>query len=657
MVMYEETPEGLKKFYNDWKLDRDNFLVKAKRYEEYYFTDVEGTGTTYGVTQKNTIQKNTNIPVSVNFIYPIVHKKKASMVKKKPSFQVVTSSQDKKYKQFSYVIDKVVYSLLRNSSSLSKTESHCQDILVQGMGFLGLDDEDTYTTGQLPFSLCYYPNHNVILDAGSRIKEGTDMRGYFIEKEISKDYAQFKFGSIIDEINEYYGHTLTIDSFENLSSISLDANRGYGLGQKTLQWRRYYDKVFTTMYIMENPENGDLEFLFKENYYPEQVEAIFIADNIIGEEKNMFVRRTDLLGDKIILATMMPLTQLPGKATYFDWGGRPYRSYGMVHREIGKQDAIDKIVQMLLLNGMLQNNAGWSGPANALTPAQKAVWEAAANDPRVYKEYTPQVINDQVFIPKRDEIPALSPFYPQMLVLLKNSMEYSTASDPTTTSPLMQEGAGKIEVFSSLQQYQNSTMEIMELTTDQINYTMEYLGNCAIQYLIFTVKPNEVYMFLDETGSKINEVVIYKEMIRDFKLAKYRLLATPSEAHPTQKIAMATEMFKIAQTTQDGSERNIFVKKAFELLDMRGYDDMVDELSEVKKLSQLVQQLQDQLERDKEIIKQRENSEAAAKTAVKVMNKYIQIVESLVAEGARAERQIEINTYKEQIKELTKETP
>ena len=96
MVLYQDIPEGIIKFYNDWKADRDNWLTRAKLYREYYFTNVEGTFTTYTHRQVQNIKDNTNLPVSVNFIYPIVRQRKATMVKKKPSFQIVTSSRDPK---------------------------------------------------------------------------------------------------------------------------------------------------------------------------------------------------------------------------------------------------------------------------------------------------------------------------------------------------------------------------------------------------------------------------------------------------------------------------------------------------------------------------------------------------------------------------------
>jgi hypothetical protein len=658
MVLYEEIPEGITEFYNSWKADRDAWLARAKLYQEYYFTDVDDTGTLYNRRQLQNIKDNTNLPASANFIYPIVNQRLASMVKKKPSFQVVTSSSDDKYKQYAFTIDKAVFSLLRNSQSLSKVESHCQDMLVQGMSVLGWDDEDVYLPGQFQFGLKYYPNHEVILDAGSRLKEGSDMRGYFLEKEISKDYAQFKFGKILDDINQYYSTeenqlNLTIDNFGGGIQSGMSPHRSIGLGQGTIFWKRYYDRIFTTMYFVPNPETQDIEFLFKENYFPEQIPFVFGEEDslVVGKEVNMFVRRSDMLADKLILQTLIPVTQLPSKATYFDWGGRPYKSYGMIHREIGKQDSIDKILQLLLMNGILQNNAGWTAAENNLSPAQKKIWSQAASDPRVIKTFNPVVINDKLIVPTRDIIPPLSNFYPEMLVMLKNSMEYSTSHDPAVAAGLTTEG-GKIDVFSSLQQYQNARMERVELSTDQVNYTMEYLGGIAIEYLLATMKPDQRYVFLDPVGGKINEITIFPEMIKDFKLTKYKLIATASEAHPSQKVAMATEMFKIAQTTQEPTDRNLFIKKAFDLLDMRGFDELQEELSEVRKLQSTVQQLSDEVKEQMELRKQARNAEENAKTMTKVMGKYIQIVESLVDEAARASKKIEIDILKEEIKKL-----
>ena len=118
---------------------------------------------------------------------------------------------------------------------------------------------------------------------------------------------------------------------------------------------------------------------------------------------------------------------------------------------------------------------------------------------------------------------------------------------------------------------------------------------------------------------------------------------------------MATEMFKIAQTTQDGSERNIFVKKAFELLDMRGFDEMVEELSEIKKLTGIVQQLQEKLERDKELMKQWENKALNSDYRAKLMEKLMSEYANIVKTSAELQADSKIKALEENIKELKKE--
>jgi hypothetical protein len=653
MVVCEDIPEGIKKFYNDWSADRNGWLRRAKKAEEYYLNDVDETGTTFTQRQVQNITKNTNIPVNLNFLYPMVHSKLATIVQTKPSFQVVTTSQEKEKKEYAYVIDKAVFNLLRNSYSLSKIESHGRDMLISGMGLLGWDERDIVTPGTFEFELVYYTYEEIILDAASRLKEGTDARGFFIEKEIPLDYANFKFREIVELINSYYEKKYTIESLASPSGktpeVRGDKNR-FGMGQKTVVWKRFVDRIFTTMYYVRNPETEDIEFLFKENYFPEQIDAIFNEETVVGQEQGFFVRKTDILGDKMILFNVKPYTQLPIKATYYEWGGRPYKSYGMVHYELGKNDAIDKAVQLMIMNGILTNNAGWTGPEGSLTPAQKEIWKQAGNDPRVFKEYKPIVINDQIFIPKRDEVPQLSNFYPQLILLLKQSMELSTGIDPATSMGILQEG--KVEVFSSLQQYQNAAMRRIELSTNQINFTMEYLGNIAIEYLIATVKPSEAYIWLDEQG-KTNELNVLKSLVKDFKLTKYKLIATPAEAHPSQKIAMATELFKIAQTATNEQDRNIYIKKAFELMDMRGYDELLEEISEVNKLTRIIQEMEEQIKRDEELKKQYENKAINAEVKNKILAKYVQLVEGIIKEGVAIEKQIEIDTLKKQMKELS----
>jgi len=114
-------------------------------------------------------------------------------------------------------------------------------------------------------------------------------------------------------------------------------------------------------------------------------------------------------------------------------------------------------------------------------------------------------------------------------------------------------------------------------------------------------------------------------------------------------------MFKIAQTTPDPSERNLFVKKAFELLDMRGFDELLTELSEIKKLQSTINQMREEIDRSNELSKQYENSKINAEVRVKIMAKYIQLVESLLTETEKIKHEIETNKLRNEVKELEKQ--
>lgn len=163
-----------------------------------------------------------------------------------------------------------------------------------------------------------------------------------------------------------------------------------------------------------------------------------------------------------------------------------------------------------------------------------------------------------------------------------------------------------IDVFSSLQQYQNSAMQRIQMAVSRINLANQQLGNVVIDYLVANINTEQTYMFFDETDN-LNELKVVKEEARNFNLGRYSVLSIASEAMPTQKQAQAAELFKIAQTTPDPNEKNLYIKKAFALSDIRGFDDMQEELDQVKQLQGQLQQAQQESERSVELMKNMQN--------------------------------------------------
>jgi len=428
MIYFEDAPKELIGKIESWKSAKSTWLEEANYSMELYLNDVEGTGTTYSYNQKEIIKANTNIPVSINYLYSVVAQKLAIILSSKPSHKVV--ALDDRAKPYAHVLDKIKHAIMYSSEANTETAEAIKEMLITGVSHIGILEKDLYNIGEFEVSYQHMSIYNVTIDPNSRKKNNADIEGYVYEKELSEDQINFLYKDIIEAYNQYYGTEHKIDELLS-SGNSLPYNSlEYITNKKKALVRKYYDKVASVMYYVENPVTKDIERLFKENYFPEQVDIIFDNQYIKGEEPNFYVREITIVGNKIIEIRMLPLTVFPIKTLYFEWGGKPYRSYGMVHFTKGMQEAMDKALQLMILNGILTNNSGWIAPKGSISEEDRAKWEQFANDPRVVKEYVPIVMENQVLRPEREQIGQISNFYPTLIQMMQYGIENSTGITP-----------------------------------------------------------------------------------------------------------------------------------------------------------------------------------------------------------------------------------
>ena len=373
---------------------------------------------------------------------------------------------------------------------------------------------------------------------------------------------------------------------------------------------------------------------------------------------NYYVRETTIIGKKILSVEILPITLFPIKTMYFEWGGKPYRSYGMIHFTKGMQEAMDKVIKQMILNAMLSNNAGWTAPKGSIAEEDATKWRIDGNNPMAIKEYVPRVYEGGVVLkPERDSILPLGQHYPVIMDMMKQGIEYSTGINPMIQGD--PRGA-KVDVFSSLQQYQSAAMQRINLAALHINQVQEYIGRVLVQWLPSMLKTNQYYSFFDQQG-KFDEIKITKEIIQVLEVENFTVAAIPSEATPTYRMSMATELMKISQTTPDPQEKNVYIKKAFGLSDIRGFDEMQEELDEVKKLSAQLQQASEELERKDEIIKQEQNkvyiafeSEEKMRIRLKLATQASQEQTDIAVTGKEAEMAIENEKLRKQLADAQK---
>jgi len=648
MLVYLDIPDLIKQRYWTWDSERQPFLMRGKRAEEYYYNDVEGTGTNYTQAQIQKIDKGTGIPVTINYIHPIVNQKLAILVQNKPSHRII--ALDERGKNYVHILNKMNYAVMYNSHAVSRQEETVKMSMIYGMGISGIAKKEYNEVGSFGIEYKYLHPATVLLDANSMQRDNDDMEGFFIEREYTHTDAMRLFGVLLERLSEKEGRDITLETFKTsgfLKDISIEGKVKEDYTYWKIQVREYYDRVFTTMYYVRD-DNGDIIRMFAENLEEEEQ---FLLQGAVDEEQNIFWRRTLILGDKIVLQEVEPITKCPIKATYFEWGGRPYNSKGVIHFIAGMQDAYDKTIQMFIKNGMLTNNAGWTSPVGAIPENLKVQWETQGNVSGAVKEYVLLPAPDgKVYKPERDQIQPLSNFYPMIMEMMRSGMEYSTGINPIVQG---NPNEGKIDVFSSLQQYQNAAMQRISLALQHINEANEHIGNVVTEYLLANIRINMNYAFFDEQD-KLQEIKIAQEVMEDFKLAKYKVLSISAEAMPSQRNAMAVELMKIAQTTQNPQERDIFIKEAFAKSGMRGFDELAEELDTVKQLNQRLEQLQSQLDRDQELMKQYENRALIAEYNEKLAKLLAQVNTEVITKGATTEKDIEIEKLKQQLKEERK---
>lgn len=639
MVM-QLTPQEIKDRYDSWKAERDTWLKYANENYDYYMNDVENTHTIYTVKQFEKIKNTTNIPVTINWLYPTVSQKLAIMSQSKPSHKVV--SVDGRAKDEAVVLDKICKHILYSSIAKTQNKEALKNALITGLGHRIVIPDSIFEPGAFGLAIETVPADEVIVDANIRNATFNDMEGFFLEKELTLTKFAAVYGFLLDELTDSQGNPITLD-FLATSSDSIGARVGIPGIYKKIVLKEYFDLVYSNMYLVVDPTTNAKKKIFRENLAEGTDFILEGAEGVPG----VYVRKWIIVGDYVLKVETLPLTKLPLDTYVFEWGGRPYKSYGMVHFAKGMQEAFDKIIQLLILNGILSNNSSWRSPEGGISDTQKATWEQHGNDPTVVKFYNPITIGSQVLAPEKDQPQQLSNFYPMIAEMLRNGIERSTGITPVIGGDTSQ---GKVDVFSSLQQYHQAGMQRIMMAINDVNISSTKLGNVLVEYIANTLEPDKYYFFFDENGD-FNEFQVAKNIIDNMYLSKYAVISIEADMMPSQRLATATELFKVAQTSTDPYERKALWGKAMELSDIKGTEKIQETLDSVRQLQGTIQQMTDQIDRDKELLKQYENRALNAEYQQKLLEKVVQGIERITKAETKVVTELEMKQQQEKNKE------
>lgn len=604
LIDLEPIPKQLKELQSSWEGRRQDFINFAKLAKEYYYNDVEGTKTNYTQQQVKKIESANKAVVSLNYIYPYVSQKAAILNQNKYSHRIITT--DNRAKEVAYVMDKAKDLILNSSEALIEFREAILESLITGMSHVGWVYEDYPEDDSFGIQFMHIPIEYIILDPNSRKKSNLDMRGYFYIKKTTKDIVENIYNPYLETINSYYNKKYTIDDLVNYKTPVINSSRDNlvtSLNMEQVEVKKYYTKQIAQMYLIKNPESGIITREFRENYFPEQFDLILETSEVVDVVTAQFVKETTLINDKIIEIKMIPSRDFLLKTIYYEWDQEPYKSKGMVHFIVGMQQTVDKTIQELLYNASLLNAGGWTAPKGSISDEDRQKWEQDGAVPGVMKEYVPVVYENTVLKPEREQPPQLPPHFVQIIDLMLSSIKISTNITEVVTGDLTK----KLDVFSTAQLYQTSAMYRISEFADYLNTIQAQMGKALCEILPSIIRPDKHYYFFNQEEDDFDEFAVTKDQLNTIVQSRFLVTAVPSALSPTAKNSMAIGLTNIAQTTQDPVERDVYIKHAYKLMDLRGFDQLKKDLETVQQQRNVIEQLQQQIERDRELIKQWEN--------------------------------------------------
>lgn len=648
MVKYVPIPSELKNIYDNWAGIAKDFNNNAAKHENYFLGDVDDTNTPFDKRQLDRIRKTTGVEATINRIYSVTSQAIAYLTRKRQGNKTVAINE--KFKNHAITLDKIKQGIINDSLSVIAEEECIKDMLIGGIGIKGVRRPINQYETIFPAVIEHIHYSEIVLDPNCTDRTLRKMQGYFVDKEITLEEAKRVYQGHIDMINIMYINDgdqpldWTMFTKANVTSANYNRRSPENLMYSQTVWaREYYDKVFTKCYLIEDPKLG-IRKLFAENLTELQTPLLRGA---IRVEEDIYVRKTTMLGDYIIDVTIEPITEWGMAVRFFEWGGKPYKSKSFIHYGIPIQQAYDSAMQLLLLNGYVITNAGYKAPRQAIPESERKNWEEDLLNPLKLKLYDPVEVGDKVLIPEKDLPGQLSNFYPELLRMFSNGLYEITGFDPALMGITTE---SSVETFSTLNKYETAALQRIMLQFDHISLAQVQEGNVLLQYILSEMRPEVAYTFLDSDG-RLNEVEHTIASIKEAKLAKYRVYTIPYESMPTQRLQVSQELLKIAQTTADPSERKIFIHHALALQDIREVDGLLEEIDEVNNLKGMINQINQVLDREKEIGKQNENRAIRAEYREKIYSRLITGIEKIAREEANEILGSKIRQLQQELKE------
>jgi len=379
------------------------------------------------------------------------------------------------------------------------------------------------------------------------------------------------------------------------------------------------DAAFQSMTLAENKNveaNQQKEQMLQEmeqmeaayDEMPDTLPAYYMTIDKGGEEtkvlsmditriKKKLIKRTLMVGDKVVERDYVPGTAYPVVPFTFQWGKSPYRTFGVIHYIQDLVKAMNKFWSALIYDMQINNHAKVlyaEGTIEKLEDIQTS-WSL----PGAWTKYIPHPELPDGGQPQIVPPAPVNQAIVHVLGSLLQLIEYVTG-----IYGVMQGNSQEApSTFGATQSLQNFGSQRVKLYSRGLSTSIEGLAKATIEYLQKYAPRDKVMKYFDENGDA-QEV----QIMSDIEDTQFKVRVDITSSLPTVRQMSAQLLGMVAGQTKNPYVADFLTQYMLKTMEMVDGDELAGQIDVIKQMEGQINQLQQQLDAESKKAKSLENN-------------------------------------------------
>ena len=524
------------KIFNDYFTAWQKWLVKAKRYEGFYFNKQ------YTSQEIKALKSRGQAPIVINRVRPLIKQVIALLTANKPVFRITPQTAGDK--EVAGLLDRLLYAIAQDQKFYIQFENAIRDMLLVGIGYIACDVSSLWEDALFRIKLSHLKYDIVFPDPNA--SDYNDSEHIVVSYLLTPARAQRQFNLDEEQMQEVLlaPAPMNADPYQRRrTESSLTENKVRVIDVYTkIAGRTYFLKpsdgelVSGIPRIVYDKLDDDLELLRRER----KIEVI--------ELNTPFIWRTITIGGLPYFNGIMRISEYPIVA-FVNEKDEQDMPVGEIEFLEGIQRALNKFYSLTLTNAILGNSLRYLAPKGMIKNKEEFQRLSAISGAVI--EYEPSPTNPQL---KPEPVKPMD--LPTGFYTLANDLSTKLEYEIGIYGLLLGQTIGTPDTVGANAIIQDYGIQRFKMMARRIDVSLTTLGNAVIQMVQAYAPENEILRFIvdnEQVEFPINQYIM-DEMGRiakiknDLRLGKYDVVVSIQPSMNAYRIAVAEKLVQLMQT-------------------------------------------------------------------------------------------------------------